>query len=862
MNYINLRNTLFLYFLFAVFLTKSTYAQEAVHVYNTNTNIEKLFEKSDKAIEKGSNDKALAYLLEAKEQAAGNVQVLDKLAAFYYAQAQKMNANKVYGEIESRINNVLASENDLSEPVKAELQLILDLATKRIKELDIESNTDMTLTLDQVSAPATQEESIFDMVDADLEKKFLTGYKPFRKGDSYEQQVEQVKQEVEEQYIKLSESKDFYSESIKDIQQINNDWLKHSAFSKLEWFSGLKVKEKAYLESLNEYRDLSIEKDRLLAERTIIMGEIRNIQTKVDWEEKKREELQLIVDKQLKDELKGKLTAIPKSIVLVGRTVISDQAQGKSVKEIRSENNNKVLEAMQKKAIEKAGGYEVSSFASMQDNELNQFFSTTAQGTAQTIDNYYKDLNPEFARENKKYTYLISRIEVFPYNKNQSINVSNGGSSNVYSDNDPNTNVYSWDANSAKLVDLDNGSESPYAEHKFKQQEKDYLDFQTRFSNSLNDKYKEEIVKAGKEYQSSLTETRNQIERALTAVNGFNNLIIQKRDSLGVIEKRLSGIDQLVAEKRDDAIRQYNLYKRHYETKNSQVNKLVIQNSGDVSVGGLQHCIMMVDKTLAGIDDIRKESQSLVVYKQVSQEGESIGAAESTVQFKPELRRFRILSLHKFEDTESGDVYNCINIAYDVGWIPVSEKGGYAQNTANQRPSTMQNNTARVNNDIATTVVKKNSEVNSELNAAIAADADLLTPNRNVVVGSTVQYNQDGSVTLLRNGKPIVFKLVNEASSKISYLYSQYVNQWRLPSVSELEFIFKEAKVLKGSSDDFINNKFVWQSNSASFLTDETVRNLQNEATNTCIELLRSNYSYRTEELLDDEEVFLLLIKK
>lgn len=836
----------FVFILFIIGIAGSLTAQEEVHIYNIEPSIEKLFEKSNKAFNKGKPDKAIDFLEQAREKAPGNVQVLDKLAGLYYDENQKLDAKNVYKEIQQQINETLSGEHELTNTITDELQVILDLANKRVTELEEEwpdepEGPDFSAV---DSEPIPQPVMSFDEVDPNLEKKFLTTPKPLDEKASFDQQVKKVKDEVLEQYDKIENKNDWFSNDFNEILEINNDWLRHSAISKLSWFSGLKAKEKEYLVSIDQYEVLRQEKDRLFNTRTIILEEISNLDLKTRWENEKRLDLQNKLQTRLKEELKGKLSAIPQSIVLIGRTKLSDDRHGLSIQEARTRRNQKLMEEMQKEAIRLVGGQKIDMYSSMQDNELKQFFSTTSQGTAQTIDNYYKDLNIEFKQEGK-FTYLISRIEVFPLdNATMNGSANEASSSNVFNGGNMNTTVYQWIEQDSLLENCSNSRDrKKFYAHKFKDQERNYLDFQTRFSQSLNDRYKAEIEKAGMEYDQSVRETQFFINQSLNNIMSYEKSSATLQDSLQVVEDILRTMDSQIAESRAKAQRLAREYQVYYRSKNSQINKLVIQSSMESNYSTKETFRSMVDKTLSGLEDIRKKSQSLVVYKEVTSDGESIKASEHTVEFEPVLRRFRILSMNKFED-EEGDIFYSMNIAYDVGWNPIRE--------------TREQDTPVETQPVA------NTGVITDVALPVTPDPvpTARTVGQTVGLGVGTKFNGDGSVTIELEGKRMDILIVPDASSKVSYLYSDLPTQWRIPTVSELQKIFKLASINKGTSDDFIQKKFNWMASWAAFLTDETNTNYQNEVTNTCLELSRIDYSTRKDELLDDEEVHLLLIRK
>lgn len=825
--------------LLSLFVSLLSYADKDDHIYNVSSKVEKLFEKSDKAFNKGKKEKALKYLKQASEKAPGNVQVLDKLAALYYEQNMKLKSQELYESIEKTISIAIAEDTTLTQAIMVEMQLILDLSLKKQKELELEFPSNPNFD----GKPLEENTGIvFDMSDPDVDdEKFLTKPKPLNESFSYEEQVKKVQREVMRQYDIIQENDTWFSNDFNKILEINNDWLKYSAISKLNWFSGLKQKEKEFLLSINKNEILRQERERLLNTRTIIMGEIDNIDIKTRWENEKRLELQGKVQTQLKEELKGKLSAIPQSIVIVGRTRMDDNSQGLSDQEARVKRNQKLIESMQKEAIRLVGGQKINMYSSMKDNDLKQFFSTTTEGTAQTIDNYYKDLNREF-KNGGKYIYLISRIEVFPLDN--SVSSSSTLSSSEYDStqviNNLNTNIYSWIAEEGLLENCSNSRDlKPYSEHKFKIQEKNYLDFQSKFSESLNQRYKAEIDKAGKEFDQSVEETTLLIKKSLKNILTFNKQSLGLRDSLNKVEDRVKEIDAQMAINKTTTQRLNNEYQVYYKSKNSQVNKLVIVSSNESSSSPRKTIEKMVTKTLGGLEDIRKKSQSLVVYKEVSNAGESVKANELTVEFTPVLRRYRILSMNKFEDAEE-DIFYSINIAYDVGWKPISESANNAPEKA-----------------IARSVAPK---TNANATAPIHKKVDISSVQLGENHLSEPKFKADGSFDLVINGKPKNLLIVPGLSSKVSF--SDYAEVWRLPNTTELTQILKMAAINKGTSSDFIEKKFEWEDTYAAFLTSDTKRYNMSEISNVCLELSRSDYSIRTDELLDDEGVYLLLIKK
>lgn len=828
------------------FLTVS--AQE-VHIYNINSSVEKLINKSEKSFKKGKKEKAIKFMEQAHNKAPGNVQVMSKLAQLYYTEKYKLKSQELFISIKEITSDALLNDNDLSQVIKDELQLILDSATKKIRQIDVEFSSEEEVE-QQVSDTNEIAGTIrFDMSDPNVDdSKFLTNPKPLNASDSYQKQVKKVKNEVLEQYGKIEEKGTWYSNDFSKILEINNDWLRYSAISKLNWFSGLKIKEKEFLSSLNSYEILRQQRERLLNTRTIVMGEIDNLDIKTRWANEKRIELQGKVQTQLKEELKGKLSAIPKSIVLVGRTKMTDERNGLTVQEARTKRNQKLIERMQKEAIALVGGQKIEMYSSMKDNDLKQFFSTTTEGTAQTIDNYYKDLNIEF-RDQGKFTYLISRIEVFPLDNSGAHQASKTTESTQGSgQTSMNTTVYRWVPEGGFLENCSNSRDiKDFTKHKFKIQEKNYLDFQSKFSESLNERYKSEIEKAGIEYDQNVNETNRQIDQTLNNILAFNKQSTVLRDSLSRLEELVKEIDEKMKKNRERTQHLENAYQVYYKSKNTQINKLVIESSMGSNYSARETFAAMVDKTLGGLEDIRKKSQSLVVYKEVSNAGETFKANEQTVEFEPVLRRFRILSMNKFED-EDRDIFYSLNVAYDVGWNPITDNG----NRSGDDTSTPISDVPKKKKKIIITY--KNPEEESNVNiASVKLGADHL---------SEPQFKADGSFDLNIDGKKVNVLIVEGLSSKVSFIYSDYSKEWRLPNEMELKQIFKLAAINKGTSSDFIQKKFKWQSGIAAFLTSDTEKYGMSEISNKCLELSRSDYSIRTDKLLDDEGVYLLLIRK
>lgn len=618
-------------------------------------------------------------------------------------------------------------------------------------------------------------------------------------GKSKKEQLEIITNQVEMIYDSLWDQKLFFDSTYTYdvVQEINTKWLDEHSPSDYKWFTILKTKEDQYLLAEQEYNGTINAINKLDNDIRILEEEIDNLYTKIEIDSNNLRKINITLEKELPKGLLSKLATIPQSIVLVGRIRIEGTLQ-------RTELVASLDKGLKHHAIKQLKGSNYKIATVMLDEHIEKILLINEEGyNTQTIDSYYSDLNKIIWKESEggpgKYAYFIQRIEVYPFLKNSPNNQENG--SEYAANNKAEVDVYDivflsqdGSGNSMKLRNLDRGTFSSLSDHDFEDQQRKYLSFLTDHSASLNEKYKQKILKVREEYNLQnlrMQEQKESIERILDTLN--TSVDNRKMDlQRAKRERERFQMEKIEVTKKEDYIDKRNRYIQFYKNRQGFTNKLVVKSGTDDSKDFKQILIEMTRKNFAAIDELTKNDTKITVYKEISDSANRIDHEETSISYKPNFEKFRILSMG-ITNTN----FLTLNIAYIVNW-----------NT--QSPIRIQE-----------------------------------APDRIVDAQNQLQW-----------------KLYNPHTSY--FAYAGDTEEWRLPTMDELEKLFLGAQEYLASSgnDLLMNTQLEWCTSHAKehpFLSSEKLNDPGSTDIMRCY-TVNHKYEYRETSVEGGDGVCILLV--
>jgi hypothetical protein len=512
------------------------------------------------------------------------------------------------------------------------------------------------------------------------ESAFLTPFFPVNSKDKT-RQVVQIVDVVEKTYDDLKNDNDSKQHSYSDIIKINNTWFSKIRYSQLTWFERLKDFEEYYRDRLEEYNGIEREKLKRENEKAIKINLIKGLEAKKAIDEEENRNLNNILNIVLKEELKSKLATIPKSIVLVGR--IKHTEAGEDV------FSKVLMDEMMQKAVKQVNGYQILNELYSTEGSVSQLYEITFDGIAQITDKFYRPMKKSFKDEMR--TYKICRLDVFPFNEKEVGSVQPKetikGDEVLYD-----TDVYEIKEDYNKLRELPNYEETSLQDHKFKEDEIEFIKTLNQFSNDLTDDYTKKIQEAVSQYKSKLQTTQDKLTISSSIYKELLIDLEQEKQELENVEQKIKQLDTSLINNYENEYKSAMLdYEEFYITKMQYVNQLHVLNTYDWGKTHKEGFKNLAEKCYNAIDkNLSKKYAKNTIFKEVNKGNKVLGLEEYTINYTYEIDSFRIISLDKYQAGD--DDYMSLNLAFAIKWVCQKEGCLPTENnpilTNTQRPST------------------------------------------------------------------------------------------------------------------------------------------------------------------------------
>lgn len=876
----------------------------------------KFFKEAEKAYNKGNYNDAMELYFSVIRQNPEHIESLYKIALIDY------DVNKRYSEAKKRFiktrdiirNYLKQANNGLSEKEKIAYQDLqsecnnkassCDTREKEYKNnksesSDVSQNKPVTQTKTQletakaVKVVKKSEEANYDKnlpVDPQLDyidKKVIKF-----KDEDKEKQIKQL-QNYLDSLQKFVYKNNFSGRHLQDeIRAINNRWMTDNSIKMLSWIKELNTYERDFIV---KQRNLNIKREAhngLLKEIKDLEISISILNEKIIQEKNELKNLNGKINDDFKESLNNKLTNIPISIVLIGKSEFSERNL-EIIKQINPENNingksfktvvkDYIDDELRLKAIEQLKGNFISSYYTFlsDDKSLKSMKEKVLSGRAQIASTFYKSIRKaDPLRNGIENIFSILRIEVFPFESQQNLkrnSKQNGKKTeeivDVFKLTDESNileNISTFKRVSTN--DLDIG---------FEKEHEDFIKSLYEESEKLNKEYSKNINEAYEEYKIELKKAfdeKSEIENKINKYYSEINLLEEKKNAL---QKQYDQPYELETAREEYKISQRK-YDEMYQTKRTYTNKFEVVNTDYYE--DLPNTIpsYLAAKCYSKIDEMKNERINISVLLENNGQNEIKYTNKTSISLKPIATGFQVIS---FDNLISGASNYFLNVAFELTWKEESrqtnnfdideQKNEIAKNELNKSSETdnlvlndnKENVTANADNQQNNSEVITEIQIQPIVNEEIAENSiennsqnEINTDNAQINLQTGVIINEEAK-TITDNDNRLIFMFFHDNPTSFKTWNKSRDGEWRLPSDNELRIFLKIAQQKKLEGNNFAEtfNSFMECYN---FIYDNAYKNEEGTSFHQGFLLNPDNFEFTPQNFEDAESVHIVIVK-
>lgn len=661
------------------FLVNSVFSQQEL-----SRKHKRIYKHAEKLNKNKQFDKALGLFFMVEKDIPSHIETLKNIADIYYknlknyseaivyynkalkllyehieeinkATKVKKKEKKYYNRLKEQCKNRKISCDLLlgNEPIKNKQQIINE-NIKPINEVDKNEN--------ESYIPLQEEDENLITIDTALSENIIDY-------DKYEfrtnlidisnltetEQLDTVKAIVIRYYNRFLEENSLDIHSENDIQNINKKWLQQTMYTDYQWFDNFKQLENKYLNQLLKLNEKKQKINELTIRYDNVKNELKYYTERKDNLVSRKELLENTKNNVLKNQLYSKLSTVPQSIVLIGRTALRAGVSGGEDKT----SFERLDKAMKSKALENIKGYNISRVTLQTDDNIQQIFKKSMTGTVQTKNKYFGDIIIDLG--NNKYQYSILRMEVMVF-ENKNIQQNRDTTSNL---SDTTISVYSYNNSSNEFLNLYNNNITHQEELRLNIKVIDYLKDMNEFSELFNKKYQKKIDDALVDYQCQKEEYINKINAVKDEIKNIKETIAEKKTNKKDLEDLLR-LNNDEKNRIDNLVTQYkNEYHNFVNNKISYTNQLTELDATTTRRSASADFSSLAEKCYNEIYNLKMNNINVTLYKDFN--AQTYKYNETDISLYPKYNKFRILSINKL-GTDDYKTYYYLNLAFEISW--------------------------------------------------------------------------------------------------------------------------------------------------------------------------------------------------
>jgi hypothetical protein len=479
------------------------------------------------------------------------------------------------------------------------------------------------------------------------EARFLTGWISIE-NLSKEAKQERIAEEARGLFANLLKSGSFISREA--TEDLNKKWQDFKVTRNWEGLRLFFEKEKAYRDAYREYAKKIQEQDGVRGQIEGLKKELERLKSASDIL-KQRKEMLRGLQASLVQDYQSRFANLPESVCYLGRIDIGSDENPDSLGAV-------ISNVLTKQAIVEKSSILVSEVLQViQGNVVDRKVSRTDAGRANIVDTYtWIRRTPRFTR------YILSRIEVYPYDVIGPVQVAAFQSGGRYGELADRVEVFRVDEES--IDSLSAMYMQNEAIDKFARSQLDII----RTSSA---RVKDQVYQLTEQFRAEKLEYENLLDEIDSELSRVDLEAARHRKELD--EKAAAGqnLDLIVSRLNDALFDSKKAYEEFYRRKISFVNKSVvakIQLAGSKSLSDI--FANLAKSTYSVISDLKQAATKTTVLIESSTGSASIlrKIEQREISYTPEVTRFRIVYLTS--DDRSGEAYGYVNVAYEIRSTP------------------------------------------------------------------------------------------------------------------------------------------------------------------------------------------------
>lgn len=487
-----------------------------------------------------------------------------------------------------------------------------------------------------------QSDNLIDTSGDLLEWKCIEGFNPDAQKDSIRKYMESKLKEMGENE-NLDPAK---------IEKINDKWQGRKDIQNPIYLDSLFAREEELNKNFQHLANKSQE-IRLLEARIDSLKEIRKMLRVNIY----NADLMLTIYDQWidrnRDKLKLRLRNLPLRIVLVGRKKFDPNISIESLRE-------QVIESMILGAIQLIIGERIGVLTEYENDEIiNHYVVSEIEGNAQIGDQYFKPVIRTDLSDNQRYSYIIARVDVYPFNQE--------GPSSADSDAaapqriiPEDINIYHFGFGESYVYEPEIGWNYGIADLNLPNEVIDYLKKQRGWTETNNNIVNQKITGYRGDFLDNQDNYKTQNDSIESLISGFQQQIV-------VINQQLSELGQMKFEcnierdRLDSLLQKSEIeYMRWAENEVCLTNRIKSINIENIAVGKtLKDAV--IDAVVDSYDEVRnlmkrKKSSRIIEIKGTTDKMQYSMTLTSR-EFDMRFTHFGILYMGFISDKD--EVINC-----------------------------------------------------------------------------------------------------------------------------------------------------------------------------------------------------------